>query len=280
MIAICTMGTLCSCSDDDKNGSGSGPDPIKNSYIVGTWVNANDPYDILTIDANGNWTENYTSYPSSRRIGEYTFDESTRTIIVSVKATEQNYAYTMTIFVQSHTSTSLSLICDTFSSGSKIYKKKDSGNINDYGDVDSKDLQMKQMLINKIWYKETNLGDNRIFCTYIRYTEASNYFGKVYVSDDTWNKYKNHPLALMYHVSTRDLKNGSVRESINNRDSEMGPYLLQNGRIVSITDGGVMDAYASTITQITDTKLVLTNYAGNDVIEYTIAPGNVIPPLK
>lgn len=110
--------TFSSCSSDDESSSSS------SSSLVGTWVNTNDPNDVLTIGSNGSWyaVVNKNSKWEQIRKGTYTYDASSRTIIVSIQAIPNgNSAYTMTIFVQSLSSSTLSMISDSF--GSKVYKK-------------------------------------------------------------------------------------------------------------------------------------------------------------
>ena len=108
-----------SCSKDDEESPSSTP------TLVGTWVNTDNSYsETLTIGKDGSWYEkSIDSYSTQYRKGTYTYDPVSRTIIVSIQAIKgNNYAYSMTIYVQTLTSTTLSMVCDTF--GSKIFKKQ------------------------------------------------------------------------------------------------------------------------------------------------------------
>lgn len=115
-LVFSTAIAFSSCSNDDKE---------EESPLVGTWVNTDNSYqDILTIGKDGSWNEkSIDSYSTQYRKGTYTYDPVSRTIIVSIQAVAgSNYAYTMTIYVQSLSTTTLSLVSDSF--GSKIYKKQ------------------------------------------------------------------------------------------------------------------------------------------------------------
>ena len=61
--------TFSSCSSDDESSSSS------SSSLVGTWVNTNDPNDVLTIGSNGSWyaVVNKNSKWEQIRKGTYTY---------------------------------------------------------------------------------------------------------------------------------------------------------------------------------------------------------------
>lgn len=118
VLIIGTMIAFSSCSNDSDN------DNDETSLLIGTWVNTNDAKDELTIGSNGSW---YSVYDKNGRFeqirkGTYSYDATSRTIIVSIQSGSGNGAYTMTIFVQSLTSTTLAMVSDSF--GSKIYQKR------------------------------------------------------------------------------------------------------------------------------------------------------------
>lgn len=108
---------ISSCSSDGEDES--------SPALVGTWINTDNSYtEIWNIGKDGSWNEtSIDSFGTQYRKGTYTYDPASRTIIVSIQAKQgNNGAYTQTIFVQSLTSTTLSVICDSF--GSKIFKRQ------------------------------------------------------------------------------------------------------------------------------------------------------------
>lgn len=120
MLVLVLGATLAfsSCSKDDEDNNGS------SSSLVGTWINTSDSKDELRLGSDGSWYSVYDKNGKYEQIrkGTYSYDATSRTIIVSIQAGSGNNAYTMTIFVQTLTSTTLAMVGDTF--GSKIYAKK------------------------------------------------------------------------------------------------------------------------------------------------------------
>lgn len=120
MMLVLVLGTafaFSSCSSDD--------DESDAKLLVGTWVTTkNSIHETLTIGKSGSWMwMSRGSYGTSYRKGTYTFDPESRTIIVDIQAVEgENGAYVETIFVQTLTSATLSIISD--SSGSTTFRRE------------------------------------------------------------------------------------------------------------------------------------------------------------
>ena len=121
LIRWCTSVICMFCLAISCVKSGSGND------IVGTWQevgNASYP-EILEIGKNGEWHEYLNGYDySSNRWGEYTYDPTSRTIVVSIRdVSGNNGAYTDLYVIQHLSESRLSLIGDRYSESVRSYKR-------------------------------------------------------------------------------------------------------------------------------------------------------------
>lgn len=121
LIRWCTSVICVFCLTTSCVKSSSGND------IVGTWQEVgNDSYpEILEIGKNGEWHEYLNGYDySSDRWGEYTYDSTSRTIVVSIRAVSgNNGAYTDLYVIQHLSESRLSLIGDRYSESVRSYKR-------------------------------------------------------------------------------------------------------------------------------------------------------------
>lgn len=121
LIRWCTSVICVFCLTTSCVKSSSGND------IVGTWQEVgNDSYpEILEIGKNGEWHEYLNGYDySSNRWGEYTYDSTSRTIVVSIRAVSgNNGAYTDLYVIQHLSESRLSLIGDRYSESVRSYKR-------------------------------------------------------------------------------------------------------------------------------------------------------------
>lgn len=93
--------TFVSCGGDDNDESS-----FNKASIVGTW---GDSYGTITFGKDGSYREN--GYDGQYRIGTYSYNSSTSTVVVNVKAIAgNNSAYQNTYLVQTLTSTTLVLL--------------------------------------------------------------------------------------------------------------------------------------------------------------------------
>lgn len=93
--------TFVSCGGDDDDE----PDDYKTS-IVGTWK---DSYGTITFGKDGSYREDGND--GQYRIGTYSYNSNTSTVVVSVKAIAgNNNAYQNTYFIQTLTSSTLVLL--------------------------------------------------------------------------------------------------------------------------------------------------------------------------
>ncbi len=121
LISWCTSVICMFCLVTSCVKSSSGND------IVGTWQevgNASYP-EILEIGKNGEWHEYLNGYDyASNRWGEYTYDPTSRTIVVSIRAVSgNNGAYTDLYVIQHLSESRLSLIGDRYSESVRSYKR-------------------------------------------------------------------------------------------------------------------------------------------------------------
>lgn len=100
---------------------------IDDNEIAGTWqeVGTKTNPEILEISKNGEWHSYLKDYEWPQdRWGEYTYDASSRTIVVSIRAVSgSNSAYTDIYVIQHLSNRKMTLVCDRYSESACTYKK-------------------------------------------------------------------------------------------------------------------------------------------------------------